>query len=68
MHKQTAEISGLIEVPQIMLRMAANLIKGKVKAKLGLTLNGGERFILAALFSNVDRVPLTLVAGNVSPR
>ncbi len=51
----------------VMFRIVKTIVKGMVKAKLGRTLTGSERFLLTSLFSKVDRVATLITPSNVHP-
>lgn len=51
-----------------MFRIISTIAKGMFKVRLGKPLSGGERFILASLYSKIDRVATLLVPSNVHPK
>ncbi len=51
-----------------MFRIISTIAKGMFKVRLGKPLSGGERFILASLYSKIDRVATLLIPSNVHPK
>ena len=51
-----------------MFRIISSIAKGMVKVRFGKPLTGAERFLLASLYSRIDRVATLLVASNIHPQ
>ena len=51
-----------------MFRIVSTIAKGMIKVRLGKPLIGGERFILASLYSKIDHVATLLIPSNVHPK